>query len=57
LIVHLPMQVSQLDVILEAYSHEFYARRDSQRKYKVRRNSRESLYLSSSPRVNEEGFI
>jgi hypothetical protein len=34
LITRLPVQVSQLDDILEACSHEFYARRDSQRECK-----------------------
>jgi hypothetical protein len=57
LIAHLPVQVSQLDKVLEACSREFRVRRDSQMECKVRSNSYESLCLSSSPRVNEESFI
>jgi hypothetical protein len=49
--------VSQLYEVLKDCSHEFCARMDSQRECKVRNNSHESLCISSSPRVNEEGFI
>jgi hypothetical protein len=63
LIVRLPVQLSQLDEVLEACSrefeacsHEFCVRIDSRRECKVRSNSRESLsfFLSQD---DEECFI
>jgi hypothetical protein len=42
LIARLPVQVSQLDKVLDAYSHKFCVCRDLRRKCKVRSNNSEN---------------